>query len=199
MFVIGVTGSLGTGKSTVAALLAELGGDILDADKMARQTLHRRGSCFKAVVGLLGAEILRDGTIDRKKVAGIVFNDPKKLTALEKIIHPAVGRVIREKIKAAQKSTKVFILDVPLLFEAGIDKICDLVVVVAAKKDIQVTRAMKSLRISEEEAKLRAAAQMPLTEKIRRADVKIYNNQTINQLRVDVKKLWKKIQPELGE
>ncbi|MBF0483719.1 MAG: dephospho-CoA kinase [Candidatus Omnitrophica bacterium] len=199
MFVIGITGSLSTGKSTVASMLAHKAKGInLNADQIARRSLSKNGKSFSGVVKLFGKGILSAGSIDRKKLAKIVFVDPKKLKALEKIVHPVVDQEIRAVLKAANKTNSVIVLDVPLLFEAKLDKVCDLVVVVTAKVNEQIKRSGKNLGLSELEAKNRIAAQMPLMEKIRRADVQIDNNKTLNQLRVQVEKLWKKIQPELS-
>lgn len=195
MRVIGVTGNLGTGKSTAAAMFAKLGAKVLDADKIARRLLHPGEVCFDPVVKMFGADILTRGRIDRKKLAKRVFNDSRQLKKLERIIHPKVRKVISEEIKRLKQNgrTKIVVIDVPLLFEAKMNNLVDRSIVVTAAGATQVARAAKHLGITKAEAQRRIKAQMPLRQKIRLADMIIDNNGTLIQTKKQVKRLWEKL------
>jgi len=192
MLVIGVTGSLGTGKSTVATMLAEQGAKVLDADLIARRQLHRGKEGFQKIVKVFGSEILTQGRVDRKKLAEIVFNDEKCLRKLEGIIHPAVRKEILQKLEKYKKGRQqVVVLDVPLLFESGLDAYVDLKIVVKATRDIQIQRAIQQLKITKVQAIKRIKAQMPLRAKMRLADIIIDNSGNLNQTRKEVKNMKK--------
>ncbi len=193
MFVIGLTGSLGTGKSTVARMFAKCGAKILDADVIARRQLYRGKKSSQRVVRIFGKDILTRGRIDRKKLAEIVFNDVKRLRELENIIHPEIRREIIQKLKQYKRAKKTIVMDVPLLFEAGLDVFADQTMVVKAKKNIQIERAMKHLGMTKTEVLKRIKAQMSLREKIRRADVVIDNSGNLIQIKKQVQKIWEKI------
>ena len=196
MFIIGVTGSLKTGKSTVAGMLARLGAKIIDADRLAHQEILSKGQCFKTIVRAFGKNIIVKGEIDRRKLAQIVFSDTKKLAKLENILHPVVIREIKKQIQALRrkKSHQIVVLDVPLLFEAGLDKLVDLTIVVTASRKTQIQRAIKKLHLSKQEALRRIKAQMPLKEKLRWADCVINNDGNLNKTRKKVTLLWQNIQ-----
>ena len=186
MFVIGITGRLGSGKSTVASLFAKEGARVLNADKVAHELLQEGTSCYKKVVELFGQQIVSRGCIDRKKLAGIVFRSKTKLNKLMAIIHPEVTKVFKAELKKHRGKRKVIILDVPLLFESGQNKLCDITIVVKANKQICIDRAAKNLEIIKAEALRRMNMQMPQQKKIRLADIVINNNQII-QTRKQVK------------
>jgi dephospho-CoA kinase len=195
MRVIGLTGSLATGKSTVAGMFAKYGAKVLNADKVAHRLLRPGTGCYRAVIRLFGDGILRAGRVDRKAIAARVFKDSALLAALNLIIHPAVRKKIVDEIAGFKKKRKgVLILDVPLLFETGLDKLTDMTIVVRSSRDKQITRASKALGINASEAKRRIKAQMPLQKKIRKADIIIDNNGTLNQTQKQVKQLWQKLQ-----
>jgi dephospho-CoA kinase len=195
MRVIGVTGGLGTGKSTVAAMLARLGAKVVDADKIARRLLNPDEACFGPVVRMFGRDILTRGRVDRKKVARVVFRDPARLKKLERVIHPEVRKVILSEIQKLKERgrTAILVVDVPLLFEAGFDNLVDRSVVVTAAMAVQIERAAKKLGITKAEARRRIKAQMPLRQKIRFADIIIDNNGTLIQTKKQVKRLWEKL------
>ena len=196
MHVIGLTGSLGTGKSTVAGMFAALGAKVIDADKTAHRLIRPGAPCFRKVVKLFGKEILKAGGIDRKKVSQRVFKDRKLLIKLNRVVHPAVRNAMLAEIARYRKTKRYakVILDVPLLFETGMDKWVDQTIVVRSTRERQITRATRALGITEAEAKQRIRAQMPLQKKIRKADMIINNNGTINQSKKQVKKIWQKLQ-----
>jgi dephospho-CoA kinase len=192
MFIIGVTGSLKTGKSTVAAMLKRKGATVIDADKLAHEVLAKQ--CFKKVVQTFGKDILEKGKINRRKLAGMVFNHPQKLKMLENIIHPAVIKEIKLRIQSSRRKKEgIVVLDVPLLFEAGLDREVDLTMVVTADKKTQIQRAMKQLNITRHEALKRIKAQMPLKNKIQYADWIIKNSRSKNDTQKEVNAIWQKI------
>lgn len=195
MCVIGLTGSLGAGKSTVAAMFAELGAKVLDADKIAHRQICPGGPCFRPVVEAFGKDILTAGKIDRKKVARRVFRDPRQLRKLERIVHPAVRRAIVAEVKRykQRKRKMVVVIDVPLLFESGLHRHVDIAVVVKTGRAVQMARAVKLLGITKAEAARRLRRQMPLRQKIRLADMTIDNNGTFKQTQQQVKQIWEKL------
>ncbi len=194
---IGLTGSLGTGKSTETSMFGELGALTFNADKIAHDLIKKDRPCYRPLIQLLGNEILTGKSIDRKKVAAIVFKNKKFLKSIEKIIHPEVIKFIGNKIEDCSISkkvkNKVLVFDVPLLFESKLDKLMDLSIVVKNTQTNQISRASKNLGISKNQALLRIKAQMPLKEKIKRADIIIDNSKQIINTRKQVKKIWQKI------
>jgi dephospho-CoA kinase len=192
MFIIGVTGSLKTGKSTVSAMLKRKGAKIIDADKLAHELLAKQ--CFKKVVKTFGKNILEHGKINRRKLAALVFNHPQKLKKLEGIIHPAVIKEIKMRVQSSRRKKEgIVVLDVPLLFEAGLDREVDLTLVVTADKKTQIQRAMKQLHITRQEALSRINAQMPLKNKIQYADDVIDNSRSKRDTQKEVNAIWQKI------
>ncbi|HLF18046.1 MAG TPA: dephospho-CoA kinase [Candidatus Omnitrophota bacterium] len=193
MLIIGLTGSLATGKSSVAGIFRRKGAKVIDADRLAHRLLEPRGACYASVIRVFGKDILKGKRIDRKKLAGAVFNSKRKLKQLEAIVHPRVGQLIKEELKRYKNRAKIVVLEVPLLFEAGLDRLADCVVVVKANQAIQLRRATRKLGISRAEALRRIKAQMPLRTKIRLADFIIDNNGTKNQTEKQVNALWQKL------
>ena len=195
MLVIGLTGSLGTGKTTVAAMFADFGAKVLNADRIAHQQILPKGVCFKRVVRALGKNILTAGRIDRRKVAASVFTNSRQLHKLERIIHPVVRNVLRTKIQEYKKGKGkvVVVMDVALLFESKLNVDSDLTVVVKTSRVTQINRAIKQLNITKADAKRRIKAQMPLEKKIRIADMIIDNNGTLTNTKKQVKQIWEKL------
>jgi len=189
MRVIGLTGSLGSGKSTVAAMFTDLGAKVLDADKIAHQQITPKGECFRKVISVFGKGILTAGRIDRKKVAQRVFGDIRQLRELEQIIHPVVRKVIKTRIQQhkAKKGTGVLVIDVPLLFESKLNEYVDFSIVVKVNRGAQITRATKQLGMSKIDVERRIKTQMSLQQKIRLADVIIDNNGTLTNTKKQVK------------
>ena len=195
MLVHGLTGSLGTGKTTVAAMFANLGAKVLNADRIAHQQIMPKGACFKKVVRALGKNILTAGRIDRRKVAASVFTNSRQLHKLERIIHPVVRKVLRTKIQEYKKGKGmvVVVMDVALLFESKLNADSDLSVVVKTSRVTQINRATKQLNITKADAKRRIKVQMPLEKKIRLADMIIDNNGTLTNTKKQVKRIWEKL------
>lgn len=191
MLIVGLTGGIGTGKTTVAKMFAKLGAKVIDADDIAKRCIYKNGICFEEVVDTFGDDILTRGRIDRKKLASVVFNNKRQLKKLENIIHPKVIEIIKKKIISyEERGVKIVVLDVPLLFESGLDEMSDIIIVVVTNKKVQVERAVKSLGISKEEVLNRISAQMTMKEKILLSDRSINNNGSLKQTRKAVKDVW---------
>ncbi len=199
VFILGITGGLATGKSSVAQMFGKLGAKVVSADKIAHALLKPRGVYFKKILKEFGQEILQNGEIDRKKLADIVFKDRKKLKRLESILHPQVRRVMEKEIQAYRKikSEGVVVLDVPLLFEAGLDKDVNYAIVVKASRKEQLKRAQK-LSLDKNKALERIRAQWPLGAKLRLADIVINNEGSKKKTEKEVKKIWQKLQLKIN-
>ena len=189
--IIGLTGGIATGKSQSSKIFKELGCYIIDADKLSRTLTTKNSKCLKEIVETFGTDILKDnGTLNRKKLGQIVFNDKQAKMDLERIIHPHIIKKTNEIIAKKYNKTNI-IVDAPLLFEVGLDRVCDKVIVIYARYHIQITRFMKRDNISKEEAIKRISLQMPIEEKIRLADITIDNSGTLIDLKKNVKFIYR--------
>jgi len=190
--VIGVTGSLGSGKTTVSGMLGCLGGKIVDADKIAHEIIKPYKKIYKKIVRVFGREVLKkDGSVDRRKLGQIVFKSSSALGTLNKIMHPEIIRLIKEDIQLTKK--KIIVLDAPLLVEAGLLNFVDYLIVVRAKKDAQLERVSKKSGIKKSEIIRRMKAQYPISAKVRLADFIIDNSRTLENTKKQVKEIWRKI------
>lgn len=190
MTIIGLTGSIGTGKTFVASVLRSLGAKVVDADRIAHSAIAKGKPAYRKVIRTFGDGILDSrGNIDRKALGRIVFADRKKLKALNRIVHPEVIRIIKRSAAGAGKA-KAVVIDAPLLVEAGLDRDVDTLVVVASSRKAQLERCAKKRGLSKAEALRRIASQIPLREKIRRADFVIYNNGTKAETIKSVRRVW---------
>jgi dephospho-CoA kinase len=193
MILIGLTGSVATGKSTVAKMFKKCGAIVIDADELAREVVQPGKPAWREIVRTFGRRILNlDRTIDRHALGAIVFHDKKKLRYLERIIHP---RVAREQIRLTKQAAKndpkaVVIYDVPLLFEAGIDKRVDKTVVVAATRETQIMRLKNRNGLTRAEALRRIRSQMPLAMKRLRADYILDGTKNRESLSRDISRLF---------
>lgn len=190
MLVVGLTGGIGSGKSTVASLLAEEGAVVIDADKIVRGLQHPGSPIHTAIVERFGADIVAaDGTIDRAALAGIVFSDGEALAELNAIIHPAVGVVIAERLAAEAETDHVVILDIPLLVESGRVNTAG-VIVVDCPTDVAVGRAVEQRGMSEPDVRRRMAAQVSREERVAKADFVIDNGGERKALTDQVDRCW---------
>lgn len=190
MIVVGLTGGIGSGKSTVSAQLAELGAVIIDADKVARELQEPGGAIFDAMVAEFGPEIVADdGNLDRAKVAAIVFPDPEKLKVLNAITHPAIGAAIRERMRANLGTDRVVVLDVPLLIENSRYPVAG-VAVVDLPVDLAVQRLVTSRGMDEADARARIARQATREERLEKADYVIDNSGGPDDLTAMMPALW---------
>ena len=179
MIVAGLTGGIGTGKSTVSAIFKEAGAVIIDADKIAREVVEKGRPAWQEIVKHFGGDILQsNGNIDRKGLADIIFNDPQQKVRLNRIVHPFVIAETERRLKEIERDRpdSVVILDAPLLIEAGMARDLAEIIVVYAPETIQQQRLMARDRLSATEARARIRAQMPIEKKKARATVLIDNS-----------------------
>ena len=189
--IIGLTGGIATGKSQSSKIFKELGCYIIDADKLSRTLTTKDSKCLKEIVETFGTDILNyNGTLNRKKLGQIVFNDKQAKMDLERIIHPHIIKKTNEIIAKKYNKTNI-VVDAPLLFEVGLDRVCDKVIVIYARYHIQITRFMKRDNLSKEEAIKRIALQMPIEDKMRLADITIDNSGTLFDLKKNVKFIYR--------
>jgi dephospho-CoA kinase len=177
MRLIGLTGGIATGKTTFAAALRAAGAPVVDADGLAREAVRRGGPALDEIVRAFGPDVLGpDGELDRPRMAARVFGDPEARARLEAIVHPAVRRAVAaETARLAAQGHDLAFYDVPLLFETGLDRDVDCVLVVYAPPEVQRARLAARDGLGAAEAEARLAAQMPIEEKARRADIVVTN------------------------
>jgi dephospho-CoA kinase len=189
---VGLTGGFGTGKSTVAGIFKELGAEIIDADRLARECLEPGREECRRVIEQFGEKILTpDGGIDRKALAAEVFADPELLERLNRIVHPVVIQEMDEKLSRSRKPVSVAVI--PLLFEVGLQDQFDYVLVVEADEKTVRERTAAARGMTEREIASRRSAQLPLAEKIRRADFVIDNNGPLEETRRQVEEIWARL------
>jgi dephospho-CoA kinase len=190
MYIIGLTGNIATGKSTVLHYLQQKGAYVLDADKLAHESMQKGTHTYWAIIDAFGAGITQpDGSIDRAKLGSVVFPDPAKLAQLEAIVHPSVFDLARREL--AGLNAEVVILEAIKLLEAGqLVTLCDEVWVVTASTETQLQRLRETRQMDEAEARRRMAAQSPQVEKIKQAHRVIENNGTVAALSAQLDEAW---------
>lgn len=201
MLVVGITGSIGSGKTVLASMLQEKGAEVLDADLIAHEVVSRESPGRQAVIDKFGESVFQEnGEIDRKKLARIVFDNPEKLKMLNQIVHPLVIARVNSRLEeiSKEKPRSVALIDAPLIVEAGMRKMFDLLVVVVAREELRLARAT-ALGLTTDEIRARDRAQMPQEEKIRYADYIIENEGSLEELRRKADDLWELLQKRLGE
>jgi len=187
--VIGITGGVATGKSAVAAMLKKYFKYVIDADEVARRIVEKGKPAYKKIIKAFGPSLLaKDGSLDRKKLAGSVFKNKKKKKLLEKITHPLIISIMKNTIAGLKRKNKIIIFEAPLLFEAKMEKMADIILVVASSQKKQIERFTEK-GYSKKDALLRIKAQLPLEQKIKKADIVIYNNGSLQELKKNVKNL----------
>ena len=184
MILIGLTGSLGSGKSTVAGMFARQGAYVIDADAVVHEQLRPTGKAYKKVVKTFGKDILSGKDIDRRKLADIVFRNEHKLKQLTSIVHPIAFKEVQARIKSLKRDAKIFmiVVDAPLLIEAGWHRWMDYIVVVKASKEVQVSRLMTQRKMTRPEILRRMKSQLPIKQKINMADIVIDNNKGLKEI-----------------
>lgn len=188
--IIGLTGNIATGKSTVLDYAATKGAFVIDADKVAHRAMAPDGPAYQAILEVFGREILQeDGTVNRRALGKIVFADAEKLGQLEQIVHPAVFEMTRREIDAT--ASPVVMLEAVKLLEAGLlVTLCDEVWVVATTPENQVARLREYRNMSEADARLRMRMQSPQAAKINQADRVLYNNGSLEELTAQLDRIW---------
>jgi len=178
--IIGLTGGIATGKSTVTGMLRERGIPVIDADQIAREVVEPGKPAYEAIVRHFGRDILLpDKTLNRRRLGEIVFSDEAERQKLNAIVHPEVRRVMLMEAKAAeQNGAPVVFMDIPLLFESRLQHMVDKIAVVYAPPEMQLARMMERDELDEEQAKKRLRAQLPIEQKKQEADFLIDNSRT---------------------
>lgn len=202
MVVIGLTGSIATGKSTVAGFFKQLGAYIIDWDALAREVQSPHQKAWEGIVECFGREVLNeDLTLNRQKLAAIVFKDREKLEELNRIVHPEIFREDQRVIEEIRNSDPdaLVVKDIPLLgeknspiAELGVGRIVDKIVVIYASEEKQVMR-LREKGFTTEEAMRRIESQVPIEEKIKFADFVIYNDGTIEEIRKQVENIYNEL------
>ncbi|MEK3987588.1 dephospho-CoA kinase [Paenibacillus sp. FSL K6-3166] len=194
--IIGLTGGIASGKSTVSALLVSKGARLVDADVIAREVMLPGHEVLAAAVKQFGSEILSpDGTLNRGKLGDIVFQDPAALQALNNLTHPAIRREIKERMNSleVEDPKKLTIVDIPLLFESGLENMFHEILVVYVPREVQIARLMERNGLSLEQAEARLNAQMDIEAKRNKADYIIDNSGELAHTEQQVSVLWDRL------
>jgi dephospho-CoA kinase len=181
--IIGLTGGIASGKSTVATMIKELGLPVIDADQAARAVVEKGEDAYLKIVAAFGKSILHeDGTINREKLGVVIFNNKNERKKLNDIVHPAVRKHMnKEKHEYIELGESTVVMDIPLLFESNLTDMFDKILLVYVDEEIQVNRLMKRNDLNEIDAKARISSQMPLFDKKKLADAVVNNNGTIEE------------------
>ena len=196
MLNVGLTGGIATGKSTVVRMLVKKGARVIDHDALVHTLQEPGRPVWNRIVEAFGREILdAGGRIDRKKLGVLVFGDEERRKVLEGIVHPAVlEEAQRERDRIGRKDERAIVLsDIPLLLEVGMQGLFDLILLVYAPPEVQIARVMKRNNMTRDEAVARLEAQMPIDEKLKRADVVIRNDGTMKELQQRVDEVWEEL------
>jgi dephospho-CoA kinase len=198
MLLVGLTGNIAAGKSTVAQLLSERGATIIDADVLARRAVERGTPAYERIVERWGSDILHDdGRLDRTALRHIVFSDHDQLEELNRIVHPEVDRLRTELVaEARERGDRIVVCDIPLLFEAHLAGRFDRVVLVDAPRPLRLERLVSDRGLAETEAMAMIAAQMPAELKRARADFVIDNIGSFSKLDEQVRHVWASLSQE---
>jgi dephospho-CoA kinase len=195
MLLVGLTGGIGSGKSTVARMLEKRGAIVFDADVLARQAVAPGTPGFEKVVERFGPNVLAPGGgLDREALASIVFADPAARRDLEGIVHPEVRRMFAEGCQEYRDSDRVVVFSAPLLVETGMHTAFDLLIVVSAPVATQIERLMRDRAMPERAVQARIDAQLPLEAKAEVADVLVDNEGTLEVLEAQVDRLWRDLE-----
>ena len=189
--IIGLTGSIASGKSTVSEMLKKRGFPVVDADEIARLVVEPGTKVINDISLLFGQEILHeDGTLNRKRLGELVFGNEVEITKLNSIIHPAIRtEMLEQKDKWITKGFTTVIMDIPLLFESKLQHFVERIIVVSVTPEIQKARLMARNNLTEEEASARIRSQLPMVEKERGADAIIYNNGAVIESEKQLEKI----------
>jgi dephospho-CoA kinase len=196
MLVVGLTGGIGAGKSTFAALLAERGAQVVDADGLGRDALRPGRPAWHSVVAQFGEEILVPGTmgVDRKLLADIVFNDSGKLAALNAIVHPVIFSGIADSLERLRSTDAVVVLDAALLYETGLGEVVDATIAVLAPEAVRSHRLQSARGMTFDESARRMRAQMDPVELEGRADFVVRNDGSLEGLAAEADRVWAELQ-----
>lgn len=196
--IIGLTGGIVSGKSTVARMFKDLGAKIVDADKLGHKVILPQRAAWKRIIKIFGKDILqKDQTINREKLGKIVFANQNLLKKLNKITHPEIIKLIKKEISLAKDDSKeekkILIIDAALIYETKIDRLMDKIIVVYLDEEEQLKRLIKRNNLFEKEALQKIKSQIPLKEKIEIADYVIDNSNSLDKTREQVEKIWENL------
>ena len=199
-YVVGLTGGIGSGKTTATDFLAARGALIIDADVESRALTAENGAALPRIREMFGDGVFNeDGTLNRRALGGIVFGRRDMRLALEGIMHPMIQRAMLNKVRlAAEDGLSVVFLSVPLLFETGMDALCDETWCLSLPADEQLERVMTRDSLTREEASARIASQMPLEDKVRRSNVVIRTNRPIEYTQAELANLLRDLVRRIG-
>ncbi|MEI6857445.1 dephospho-CoA kinase [Psychrilyobacter sp.] len=189
--ILGLTGGIANGKSTVSKKLKELGSYIIDADKISKEVSDSL-EVLKKLEANFGSEIIDNGHLNRQKLRGIIFKNKKKRELLNNIMHPVIVGKIIEEIES-NRGEKLIVLDIPLLYETGLEYLCDKVLVVCTNEEIQIGRIKTRDGLEEALAKKIIDVQMPMMEKLNKADLYIENNENLEELLKKVELIYSQL------
>lgn len=189
--IIGLTGSIASGKSTVAKMMTELGLPIVDADVVARDVVEPGTETLALIVQNFGADILlEDGNLNRPKLGDIIFHEPAKRKILNDIMHPAIRQeMLRQRDAYIEAGQKHVVMDIPLLFESKLEHFVERILVVSVSEEVQLRRLMERNQLSKEDALARMHSQLPMSVKEKSAHAVIYNNENLQQTEEQLKKI----------
>ncbi|MBO7358887.1 MAG: dephospho-CoA kinase [Clostridia bacterium] len=184
IYIVGLTGGIASGKSEAARMLGDMGARCIDADAISRRLTSEPGETLDMIRAEFGDEVFdSDGALIRSKLADIVFNDPARRKALDALTHPLIQKTMLDEVEQADRAgEKIVFLNVPLLFETGMDALCDETWLISCDEDVQLDRLMERDGMGEDQAKARIASQMSLEDKTRRANVVIDNRGQLDRL-----------------
>lgn len=189
--IIGLTGSIASGKSTVSKMLKSAGYPIIDADLVARLVVEPGSATLAKIIQAFGKEVISEnGTMNRAKVGEIIFNDPAKRKILNDIIHPAIRQeMLKQRQEFLLQGHETIVMDIPLLFESRLQRLVDKILVVSVTEENQFNRLVERNGFTEKEARVRISSQLPMSVKEDGADAVIYNNGTIDETEKQLKRI----------
>jgi dephospho-CoA kinase len=201
MLLVGLTGGIGSGKTTFAALLAERGAHVIDADILGHDALKPGRPAWNSVVDQFGDEILSPSTmeIDRKRLAEIVFADDGKRAALNAIVHPEIFRRMADAIDKLRNTDSIVVIDAALIFETGLADSCDVVVVVVSDKEVRTSRLSRSRGMTIEQISARMASQIDPAELASKADILVDNDGYLEDLAREADRVWAELERRRSE
>lgn len=196
MLVVGVTGGIGSGKSTFAALLLERGARLIDADELGRAALTPGRAAWHSVIDQFGREVVDGETlqIDRHRLAAIVFNDPAKLAALNAIVHPVIWGAIADELELLAEGDEIVVVDAALVVGSPLEDACDLLVVVDAPSEVRLRRVLDARGTTEADVRARMASQAEPERLLDRADIVVRNDGALEDLAAHADRVWKELE-----
>ncbi|MBI3185800.1 MAG: dephospho-CoA kinase [Myxococcales bacterium] len=198
--LIGLTGGIASGKSTVSAMLRSLGAEVIDADQLARDVVEPGKPALEEIARRFPGTVDESGRLDRKKLGERVFADERERAALNAIVHPRIHEAVAERIRQlSARGVGLVIYDAPLLIENRIHEWMDGVILVVAEREQQLERVMRRDGLSREQAEARLSSQLPLDEKRRVATWVVDNSRSLDHTRAQVEQIWRQLEPLRGD